>query len=290
MKKLTPYVIDDLQILKDLSKKNSCASSPYLAHEFLIMKQQYETFNRNNGIPWLCSSAGIQDILAEKLEYHYEKQSPKVTFEFIKKIRKELSPKTCPMCGSMGVSTVDHYLPRADFPEWTIFSKNLVPACDCNSRRSTTVCGSQPNERVLHPYFDDALENRLMSCHIWGDFQSPNFDIIALAAPNVHPDMVEFHLNEIVRKSNIINWLKDTWDGMRAVPSDVIENMEDDETVTSAQLIVKLNKLLGKYDRRYKTKNNWSSVFIHGILQNQNAIDWIVNQQNGIINGTIVTG
>ncbi|MBH9742077.1 hypothetical protein CJ419_20630 [Vibrio navarrensis] len=30
---------------------------------------------------------------------------------------------------------MDHFLPQADYPEWIIYSRNLVPACDCNSKR-----------------------------------------------------------------------------------------------------------------------------------------------------------
>ncbi len=288
MKKITPLDIDDIQIMQNLCNKTSTASSPYLSQEYLVMKLQYEKYIRNSGIPWLCPKKNISNLLASKLEYHYEKSSPKALFDFIPKIRNELSPRACPMCGSLGVSSVDHYLPRTDYPEWAIFSKNLVPACNCNSKRSNNVCGIQPNERVFHPYYDDALLNRLISCHFSGELEAPTIKVTGLDVANVSIDMTEYHLNEVVRKTNIENWLEDTWEQLRLYPSSIIVNIDDDQLITIDELIIKLNKLLGKHDRQHGTPNNWYSIFFHGLIHNVEVLEWIVLQQNGIVNGAIV--
>jgi hypothetical protein len=287
VKKLIPLDIDDIQVMQDLSNKKSTASSPHLAQEYIVMKGQYETYTNNSGLPWSCPPVGISSILSKKLKYHYEKMSPKADLNYIKKIRKELSPRTCPMCGSLGVSTVDHYLPKAIYPEWTIFSMNLVPACDCNVQRSTKVCGIAPYERVFHPYYDNALQNRLMSCQLAGSLEAPNFSINSIAVAGVSVVMTEFHLDEVVRKTNVVNWLKDTWDELRLYPSAIIVNIDNDQVISKALLIQQITKLLSNYDRQHKTPNNWYSIFMHGVLNNAAAIDWIVNQQNGIIDGTI---
>lgn len=60
----------------------------------------------------------------------------------------------CPMCGCTPAGTLDHYLPRAVFPEFAILAKNLVPACwDCNHRKGEQVAQSD-TRRYFHPYFD----------------------------------------------------------------------------------------------------------------------------------------
>jgi len=50
---------------------------------------------------------------------------------------------------------------KTDFPAFAIFGRNLVPACKCNSKRSTLLIGPNPGERILHPYYDDVLGERL---------------------------------------------------------------------------------------------------------------------------------
>jgi hypothetical protein len=61
----------------------------------------------------------------------------------------------CPLCGGVGhVRTLDHYLPKANFPLYSVLPTNLVPCCrDCNSEKLNafaTVRGGQ----TIHPYFD----------------------------------------------------------------------------------------------------------------------------------------
>lgn len=63
----------------------------------------------------------------------------------------------CPFCGGLGqVWTLDHYLPKAYFPLFSVFPVNLVPCCrDCNSGKNATF-GVHPHEQTIHPYLDQA--------------------------------------------------------------------------------------------------------------------------------------
>lgn len=62
----------------------------------------------------------------------------------------------CPFCGGLGqVHTLDHYLPKANFPIYSVSPANLVPCCrDCNTGKGTSI-GTQLCEQTLHPYLDD---------------------------------------------------------------------------------------------------------------------------------------
>ena len=61
----------------------------------------------------------------------------------------------CPLCGGVGhVRTLDHYLPKANFPLYAIMPTNLVPCCrDCNSEKLNAFAAVRENQ-TLHPYFD----------------------------------------------------------------------------------------------------------------------------------------
>lgn len=60
----------------------------------------------------------------------------------------------CPFCGIGHVSTLDHYLPKAKYPQLSVVPLNLVPSCkDCNTEKSTAVA-STAEAQSLHPYFD----------------------------------------------------------------------------------------------------------------------------------------
>lgn len=70
----------------------------------------------------------------------------------------------CPLCGDIGqVRTLDHYLPKANFPLYSIVPANLIPCCrDCNSEKLNAFA-TIADRQTLHPYFDD---NRFFT-HRW---------------------------------------------------------------------------------------------------------------------------
>lgn len=61
----------------------------------------------------------------------------------------------CPLCGGVGhVRTLDHYLPKANFPVYSVLPINLVPCCrDCNSEKLNAFSTTR-DRQTLHPYFD----------------------------------------------------------------------------------------------------------------------------------------
>jgi len=61
----------------------------------------------------------------------------------------------CPFCGIGVVSTLDHYLPKSEFPIYAVFPYNLVPSCkDCNTGKSASFA-IRKDKQTLHPYYDD---------------------------------------------------------------------------------------------------------------------------------------
>jgi hypothetical protein len=61
----------------------------------------------------------------------------------------------CPYCGVGVVATLDHYLPKDDFPAISVLPANLVPSCrDCNHEK-LRYKPSPTSAALLHPYFDD---------------------------------------------------------------------------------------------------------------------------------------
>jgi len=62
----------------------------------------------------------------------------------------------CPFCSFGNVTTLDHYLPKARYPLFSVTPDNLVPACaDCNKGKGSSVLITA-EEQSLHPYFSDS--------------------------------------------------------------------------------------------------------------------------------------
>ena len=72
-----------------------------------------------------------------------------------------LSQDECPYCGGCGemvneegIGTLDHFLPKAKFPVFSILPENLVPACGTCNKKMAANFSTDENLQPLHPYFD----------------------------------------------------------------------------------------------------------------------------------------
>jgi hypothetical protein len=69
--------------------------------------------------------------------------------------RIKVQESQCPFCGIGTVSTLDHYLPKSQYPILSVTPNNLVPACkDCQGNKGEFY-PSSAEEQILHPYYDN---------------------------------------------------------------------------------------------------------------------------------------
>jgi hypothetical protein len=62
----------------------------------------------------------------------------------------------CPYCGGIGsVDPLDHYLPKARYPQFAVCPTNLVPCCDRCNKLSGSGGFDSYEEQAINPYFDD---------------------------------------------------------------------------------------------------------------------------------------
>lgn len=66
------------------------------------------------------------------------------------------SGERCPFCGDIGhTKNLDHFLPKAHFPEFSVMPLNLVPSCrDCNMGEKGQAYATVEDDQSIHPYVD----------------------------------------------------------------------------------------------------------------------------------------
>lgn len=66
------------------------------------------------------------------------------------------SGERCPFCGDIGqTKNLDHFLPKAHFPEFSVMPLNLVPSCrDCNMGEKGQAYATLEDDQAIHPYVD----------------------------------------------------------------------------------------------------------------------------------------
>lgn len=157
----------------------------------------YKNYQKNGGSPFAVKP---HDFGAEigKLQYGFY-DSRKNSGE-LARMRKKAGLKSCPICGSPVTGSLDHYLPRDVYREFSIMRANLVPACmHCNSgSKGKTVHGVDPR-RFVHPYFDNWAAEAIWFVELVAPYKAVRFKprpIAGLSSPQI--EIVEFHLGNVL--------------------------------------------------------------------------------------------
>jgi hypothetical protein len=130
---------------------------------------------------------------------------------------------------------------------------------------------------VLHPYFDKILSSRL----IFAEFSSlgaiPKVGIrIAIESLDPSFSAVNFHVDAVVKKTNVMGYLFDRWVAMCRKPSLVIRELKDNPGSPEALLLV-LRSELSRLDDFHGGKNNWNSMFVAGLIV-PDVASWIFSR------------
>lgn len=61
----------------------------------------------------------------------------------------------CPLCSQRVVNTLEHHLPKIDFPVYSVVPINLFPCCSACNKSKLSFFPDNQNEEPVHPYYDD---------------------------------------------------------------------------------------------------------------------------------------
>ncbi|MDW9608165.1 hypothetical protein GOA59_26525 [Sinorhizobium meliloti] len=160
----------------------------------------YAAYRAVGGDPWAIDPLDVEGDLRDR---RYKLYDGRRNSSDLRAIRDDPRLNSCPMCGSPVIGSLDHYLPRAIYSEFSIMRANLVPACThCNSStKGTTHRGEAESERFIHPYFDAWADEPVWHIEIDAPYNAATFR----PAPN--PDLgeprttlVQFHLKNVLGK------------------------------------------------------------------------------------------
>jgi hypothetical protein len=292
MKQLQQPNVPDVANLRSLANNQALASFPALRTNTQAILRSYVAYRRVTGNAIAAGAPvalGLNNVLADALRQHYTRP-PTAIRPFLKTLRDAGSPDVCPMCGSLGTGTLDHIFPKANFPEFVFFSLNLVPACICNSKRQDNLAGAGPGQRVLHPYYDGILAQRLARAHIQPSpqhgFRRPVLQLEVLL-PNTDPNYaaVSYHIDKVIRPTQVLAHFDANWPKVARRPEHYFTLPAGQ--VSDQMLAHAVADALNKKDIHYGSRNNWESMLFAGIAANAAAITFLVQRVNDLRNNVV---
>jgi len=264
MNKLPQPDIDDRAALENLANNPRARSFPHLQAVVPGIIAGYEQYRAVQGNALEIINVALSAEIKGYLKGHYK--SPPTNLAYITRLRNEAEQQVCPMCGSMHRGTLDHLLPKEAYTAFAVFSLNLIPACKCNTKRGEVTTGPAAGERILHPYFDDCLADRLVAARFDDLGRVPRVSL-QLLVQTTHPlyPAIAFHVARIVSNTAILKYLSDRWGHLYQKPKRIIRALAS-VPESESRLREVLEEELELTDETHGGKNNWDSVFVRGLL------------------------
>ncbi len=201
----------------------------------------------------------------------YSPKEDKLPYSQLEKIRKYNGLVVCPSCGEPGrPRTLDHYLPKDKFPEFSINLLNLTPMCDwCQGEKLAEYITSDGRKRYIHPYFDD-IDRPLFNIIFTPPYRSP---LIAVAvrddAPQELGKLIALHLEGIDFITRFKEFFKTRYISILRKSQTCRQPNSTINIIASLELLLEM-----EID---KSINSWDAVLYRSILDDHQLIQYLEN-------------
>lgn len=175
----------------------------------------------------------------------------------------------CPACGEEGSpNTLDHYLPKEQYPEFSILPHNLLPMCDtCQASKGTQTVDVSNRRMFIHGYYDEFVDRQIVDLRIGTPFSAPAS--IALepteALTQANAELVRRHLQGLEIVSRYHRFFRSEYLHLLRLVNMMRGNQQ--EIVEFLQTF--------RDGERLRSVNGWRHVFYAGVLSNPDLLDFL---------------
>lgn len=207
--------------------------------------------------------------------------------EKLKKSIRDLSTSMCPYCSTPDSPFhVDHYLPRSDYPEFSVFTLNLIPACaTCNSRYKGKKYLNGDKRKYLNPYFDEFIKTlKFLECSLLVDKNYLVVQFFINSSIEVdHPyeyQIIKSHFDNLHLADRYTNLIIN--EVFKQFRDEYVET--DDDTRKPFFLNVTIEELKRDIEKKIRSFqsyniNYWKKVFFESLKECEDCLKLIVDKK-----------
>jgi 5-methylcytosine-specific restriction endonuclease McrA len=167
MRSLAALVIDDEKVYDDIVSSKHAPNKKRLKTIRTKVVAAYGTYR--GAAPEL---GGLLKVTMLQTQHNALVHAYEVRTKPMERLRSQILDEAthvvCPLCSLGEATTIDHYLPKEKYPEFAVFSPNLVPACGtCNTIKLDRILNENTGIRLfLHPYNDNIPNEIFLSVSV----------------------------------------------------------------------------------------------------------------------------
>lgn len=282
MRNLNAYRGNSSDFLDEViaTKRNSEQDPNYkqrinvLAPAIKVLYRNYETAHNTNNYISLVPNGYVNQDKADLLKLYTPNNSRLIKLKkSITTVLDNRAMNTCQYCTLSPVGSLDHIIPKHEFPEFSVNPKNLLPAC--------TTCNSHKNENWKE-------NNKTIFLNLYTDILPTDqylFVDLVVSPNNIQPKFELINSNNI--NADFFELLKSHYTNLHLLERFKIESHKviseltnliwASKTLLNQNQIIELVKAKIKEDKNIFGNNYFKSILEEALIINQDYINIVLN-------------
>lgn len=270
MKQLAPPNLDAKNIFNTIKDRSKSEKKGILQLWQSYVYERYDEYELNTyNLEDISNSNIIEDIDKKAFTSCYTRNSKGyLEGEVVVKIialQTVQHQQKCPYCGLDKPRTIDHYLPKSEFPEFSIYPPNLIPCCGyCNNKKSDKWI-TNGKRTYINLYFDDIPKDKqFLFANL--DFNDRNI-IPTIYFTIENKDEIEEEIYELIERHYLnLNLLTEFSHSVEEFFSCILDEIKHNRELSMSD---HKENLIRRYDtnvRKYGL-NYWISSFLKTLIE-----------------------
>jgi hypothetical protein len=168
MRKLVPSSLEPNQVFNEIASAKRLERGERLKIIALEIYNYYKTYSESISDLSAMNPIGFTGLEKEDLEDCYSGKTNPLNklLADIRELQDLPIRNQCQYCGIASANTFDHYLPISIFPEFAVFSLNLLPCCDTCNKYKSNIFLVEGKRQIINLYYDNLLSERYLNVSI----------------------------------------------------------------------------------------------------------------------------
>lgn len=249
---------------KELARIKPLLIECYVIYDKLFSKNKLELIQRK---------INITENDKESFAKLYSREFP--SYNAILDLARSHNSGTCPYCSINLPTTIDHFVPKKEYPEYAAHCHNLIPVCaDCN-RRKKEQWRNNYQRLFLNPYLDKLEDYNFLGVRVTIEDNKPSILFYIENRGNISDSLfriIETHYQILKIIETLNNACIETF---YSIQSDLVTEVKMRNA--SLEKIMQLHVEQAMRKLQCFGKNHWKSLLEKAIFENKEFCTYIID-------------
>lgn len=188
--------------------------------------------------------------------------------------RSDPSLHECPYCGYPFIpDTLDHFIPKDEWPEYAFLADNLVPQCRgcAPTKGKHYFCETRNSVKFIHPFYSDLISKLAFQVEMTFTKPVPKFSVKFKSIgylSTVEKQRLELHVEQLKIRKRLVNYCRQNFNHWL----DLVRK-------TGANVSIAFSQRLIEQGGPDSPSENWSHAFYLAVLKNKEAMEYLNSER-----------